>query len=123
MSPSPSRKLVVKVTCGADDPERANQAFTVAAAACASGAAVSLWLTGEAVRLGVPDAPPLGLEHATPVADLLAVVLAAGEVTACSQCVVRRGLGEADLLPGVRVAGAAVFAEEILADSAQAIVY
>ncbi|SFJ05809.1 DsrE family protein [Nocardioides psychrotolerans] len=125
MSRSPARKLVVKVTCGTDDPERANQAFTVAAAACASGVAVSLWLTGEAVFLGVPGAPSLGLEHATPVADLLAVVLAAeaGEVTACSQCVVRRGLGQADLLPGVRVAGAAVFAEEILMPDVQAIVY
>jgi len=118
-----SRSLVVKVTCGTDDPERSNQAFTVAAAACAAGASVSLWLTGSAVLLGVPDAPVLGLEHATPVADLLAVVLAAGQVTACSQCAVRRGLTEADLLPGVRIAGAAVFAEEILASDVQAIVY
>lgn len=118
-----SRSLVVKVTCGAEDPERANQAFTVAAAAVAAGASVSLWLTGSAVLLGTPGAPPLGLAHATPVADLLAVVLGAGEVTACSQCVVRRGLGEADLLPGVRIAGAAVFAEEILAPDVQAIVY
>ena len=28
-----ANRLVVKVTCGTDDPERANQAFTVAAAA------------------------------------------------------------------------------------------
>ena len=34
------RSLVVKVTCGAEDPERLNQGFTVAAAAAASGAAV-----------------------------------------------------------------------------------
>ncbi len=43
-----ARSLVIKVTAGADDPERCNQAFTVAAAAVASGVPVSLWLTGEA---------------------------------------------------------------------------
>lgn len=117
------RPLVVKVTCGADDPERANQALTVAAAACAAGAVVSLWLTGEGVRLGVPGGADLGLDHATPAADLLAVVLAAGRVTVCSQCAVRRGLGEADLVAGARIAGAAVFTEEILASDVQAIVY
>ena len=48
------RDLVVKVTCGADDPERANQAFVVASAAVASGARVSLWLAGEAAWYAVP---------------------------------------------------------------------
>lgn len=118
------RPLVVKVTCGADDAERANQGFTVAAAAVASGASVSLWLTGDAAFLAVPGrAGELTLPHATPVADLLAVVLAAGAVTVCSQCAVRRGLTQDDLLEGVRIAGAAAFAEEILGDGVQAIVY
>ena len=48
------RPLVVKVTAGADDPERCNQGVTVAATAVAAGADVSLWLTGEAAWLGVP---------------------------------------------------------------------
>src|SRR4051812_36526976 len=43
----PSR-LVVKVTCGAEAAERCAQGFTVASVALASGASVSLWLTGEA---------------------------------------------------------------------------
>lgn len=119
-----SRSLVVKVTCGSDDPERSNQGFTVAAAAAASGASVSLWLTGEAVWLAGPRrAEGLSLPHATPVTDLLAVVLTAGTVTACSQCVVRRGLTQEDFAPGVRIAGAGVFAEEILFPDVQAIVY
>ena len=42
----PERSLVIKVTAGKDDPERCNQAFTVAGAAVASGVRVSLWLTG-----------------------------------------------------------------------------
>ena len=41
-----ARTLVIKATAGKDDPERCNQAFTVAAAAVASGVPVSLWLTG-----------------------------------------------------------------------------
>jgi predicted peroxiredoxin len=119
-----ARSLAVKVTCGAEDPERCNQAFTVAAAAAASGAEVSLWLTGEAAWFGVPGrAENFHLLLATPLVDLLAAVLAAGQVTVCSQCAARREITEADLLPGVRIAGAAVFAEEILQPNVQALVY
>ena len=119
-----SRPLVVKVTCGSDDPERCNQGFTVAATALNSGAKVSLWLTGEAAWFGVPGrAEAFSLPHAAPLADLLAHVLAEGTVTVCTQCAVRREIDEADLIPGVRIAGAAVFAEEILRPDAQAIVY
>ena len=45
-------------------------------------------------------------------AGRLAAVLADGSVTVCSQCAVRREIGEGDVIPGLRVAGAAVFAEE-----------
>lgn len=118
------RPLVVKVTCAAEAPERANQAFTVAAAAVAAGADVSLWLTGDAAWWAVPGrGPDLGLEHATPVADLLEVVLAGGRVTLCTQCAARRGITAEDVHDGVRVAGAALFAEEALAEGAQALVY
>ena len=50
----PSHALVVKITSGTEDPERCNQALTVAAAAVASGLEVSLWLTGEAAWLSLP---------------------------------------------------------------------
>ena len=49
-------RLLVKVTCGTDDPERSNQAFTVASAAVAAGAGVSLWLTGEAAWFASAEA-------------------------------------------------------------------
>lgn len=118
------RSLAVKVTCGADDAERCNQGFTVAAAALASGADVSLWLTGEAAWFGVPGrAEEFELPKATPLAELLAAVLAAGRVTVCTQCAGRRGITEDDVIPGVRIAGAAVFAEEILRPDTQALVY
>jgi predicted peroxiredoxin len=119
-----ARTLVVKVTCGADDAERCNQAFTVAAAAAAAGAEVSLWLTGEAAWFGLPGrAEEFSLELASPLDQLLAAVLTSGTITACSQCAARRGISEDDLRDGVTIAGAAVFAEQVLADGVQALVY
>ena len=119
-----SRSLVVKVTAGQDDPERCNQAFTVAATAAASGVPVSLWLTGEAAWFALPGrGADVVLPHEMPLGDLLAGILAAGTVTVCSQCAARRGIGEQDLLAGVRIAGATTFVAEALADGAQALVY
>ena len=63
---APSRRLVVKVTAGAEAPERLSQAVTVAATAVASGVPVSLWLTGEASWLAVPGrAEEITLPRAT----------------------------------------------------------
>jgi len=115
---------VIKVTAGQDEPERCNQAFTVAATAIASGVQVSLWLTGEAAWFALPGrADGFALPHAAPLADLLASVLAAGTVTVCSQCAARRDIAAADVIDGVRIAGAATFVAEIVADDVQALVY
>ena len=119
-----ARGLVVKVTAGADEPERCNQGFTVAAAGVAAGAEVSLWLTGDAAWFGVPGrAEAFVLDLATPLADLLAVVLGGGRVTVCTQCAQRRGIVQADLLGGVLIAGAPAFVEEALDEGTQALVY
>lgn len=119
-----ARSLVIKATSGEDGMERCNQAFTVAAAGVASGLAVSLWLTGEAAWYGLPGrAKDFELPHATPLQDLLEVVLASGQVTVCTQCAARRDIGPGDLIPGVRIAGAPTFVEEISAEGAQALVY
>lgn len=117
-----SRTLVVKATAGADAPERCAQALTVSATAVASGVPVSLWLTGEASWLAVPG-HTVELAHSAPVTDLRDAVLTGGRLTLCTQCALRRGLGEADVLPGVRIAGAAVFLSEVMADGVQALVY
>jgi len=118
------RELVIKCTTGAETPERANQAFTVAAAGVAAGATVSLWLTGEAAWFAVPGrAEAFELELATPLAELRDMVLAGGSVTVCSQCAQRRGIIAADLVEGANIAGAAVFAEKVLGDGVQALVY
>jgi len=120
-----SRTLVIKCTTGADEnAERCAQAFTVAAAAVSSGVSVSLWLTGDAVWLAVPGrAEEFVLEGSAPLHTLRDAVLALGTLTVCTQCAQRRGLELADLVDGVRIAGAPSFTEEVIADGAQALVY
>ncbi|MET0422452.1 MAG: DsrE family protein [Actinoplanes sp.] len=119
-----ARLLVVKTTAGADAPERCSQAFTVAGTAVASGVDVSFWLTGESAWFALPGrAAEFALPHAAPLPDLLDALLAAGRVTLCTQCAARRDIGPDDVLAGIRIAGAAVFVEEIMSDGAQAIVY
>lgn len=118
------RPLVVKLTAGADEPERCSQAFTVAATAVSAGATVSLWLTGESVWLALPGrAAQFTLEKAAPLQDLLEAVLLGGSVTVCTQCADRRSIVPDDLMTGVRVAGAATYVAEILRPEAQAVVY
>jgi predicted peroxiredoxin len=119
-----TRPLIVKCTAGADEPERSAQAFTVAATAAASGARVSLWLTGEAAWFGTPGrAESFVLPHSAPLADLRDTVIELGTLTVCTQCAQRRDIGESDLLPGVRIAGSATYVDEILRPDAQAVVY
>ncbi len=119
-----AKKLVIKVTAGADAPERCSQAFTVAAVGVASGAEVSLWLTGESAWFALPGrASAFELPHSAPLEDLLAAVLESGTVTLCTQCAARRDIKENDLRPGDPYAGAQVFVQEVLADGAQALVY
>jgi predicted peroxiredoxin len=119
-----ARLLVVKTTAGADAPERCSQAFTVASTAAASGVDVSFWLTGESAWFALPGkAAEFELPHAASLTDLLALLIDAGRVTLCTQCAARREITPADVLPGIRIAGAAVFVEEIMTDGAQALVY
>lgn len=119
-----ARSLVVKITCGTEAAERANQGWTVAVMGLAAGADVTVWLTGEATWFAVADRQPdLALPHATDVAELVETVRSGGTVFVCSQCASRRELTEDQLLSGVRIAGAAGFVESVLADGVQALVY
>ncbi|QGN58931.1 DsrE family protein [Nostocoides sp. HKS02] len=122
--PDQRARLVVKVTCGVEAPERLNQALSVAATALAAGVEVSLWLTGEATWVAVPGrAGDLDLPYAAPLADLLDALLAEGRVTVCGQCAARRELTEADLVGGAEIRGAAAFVEEVMAEGARSLVY
>lgn len=119
-----ANRLVIKVTAGADAPERCSQAFTVAAVAVASGVEVSLWLTGESAWFALPGrAAEFDLPHSAPLPELIEAVLAGGALTVCTQCAARRGIEETDVIPGVRIAGSQVFVSEIMPDGVQALVY
>jgi predicted peroxiredoxin len=116
--------LLIKITCGAEALERANQAWTVAAMGVAAGAGVSVWLTGEAVWFAVPGRQPdLELQYAAPVADLIETVRLGGSITVCTQCAARRELLVADLVESATIQGAASFVEAALADNVQGLVY
>lgn len=122
--PDQRARLVVKVTCGVEAPERLNQALTVAATALAAGVEVSLWLTGEATWVAVPGrAEDLDLPYAAPLADLRDALLAEGRLTVCGQCAARRELTEADLIVGAQIRGAAAFVEEVMAEGTRSLVY
>lgn len=124
MTPEGSVRLLVKITAGAEDPERCAQAFTVAAAAVASGIDVSLWLTGESAWFALPGrAEAFELAGSAPLDALLATILEAGTVTLCIQCAERRGITADDCLPGVTIKGATAFVEEAVTPSTQALVY
>ena len=123
-SADPVAKLVVKVMAGSDDPERCAQAFTVTSTALASGAEVSLWLTGEAAWFALPGkCEEFELPHSAKLADLRDAILAGGKITLCTQCAVRRGINDGDQISGIVIAGAASFVEEILQPNVQALVY
>lgn len=116
------RSLVVK--CTTTEPEPCSQAFTVTATALAAGAPASLWLTGDATFLATPGrAEAFALPFAPPLDELRDAILAEGSLTVCVQCAKRRGIEADDLLPGVRLAGAATFVDEVLREGAQALVY
>jgi predicted peroxiredoxin len=119
-----SRSLLIKITCGAEAAERANQAWTVAAMGVAAGASVSVWLTGEAVWFAVRGRQPdLELPYATPVNELIETVRLGGAITVCTQCAARRELVVEDLIQSAMIQGAASFVEAALADNVQALVY
>jgi len=119
-----ARALLIKITCGAEAAERANQAWTVAAMGVTAGASVSVWLTGEAVWFAVPGRQPdLELPYATPVAELIEAVRLGGSITVCTQCAARRELVVQDLVESATIQGAASFVEAALTDNVQALVY
>lgn len=117
--------LIVKVSLPLTEAERIGQALAVAAAGVAGGHRVSLWLAGESVRLGVPGGTDalVPLPESAPPGELLAILLADATVTACAPCAARRALTADDLLPGVRLAGAAALVAEVMSEGARALVY
>jgi predicted peroxiredoxin len=113
------RRLIVQLTT--DDPETVATALTVGMTAAAAGAEVGVWLSGPATAFALVDGSPgTTLEYAPDPEQALAAVTS---VSVCSQCAARRGLTEADLRPGARIAGATTLVEQLLAEGTQALTY
>lgn len=119
-----TQRLVVKIATGAADLERFSQGLMVATTAAMSGVPTSLWLAGEATWLAVPErSAEFDLPDLPNASEQLAELLGVGTVKVCARCAARRNLVEADLAPGVTIAGAASFVAEATTDATQALVY
>jgi predicted peroxiredoxin len=103
-----SQKVVVNLATGLEDAERVTVAFLVAGAALEKGKQVAMFLTKEAVRLGLPGyAEAVACEGCPPVSRLCEQYAeGGGEFLVCPICFNARKLDESALLANARLAGA-----------------
>jgi predicted peroxiredoxin len=101
-------KAVINLTTGHEDADKVTVAFLVATAALTKGKRVAMFLTKEAVRLGLPGyADAIESAGAPPVQRLFEQYREdGGELLVCPICFQARGLDEETLLPNARLAGA-----------------
>jgi predicted peroxiredoxin len=101
-------KVVVNLATGLEDPERVTVALLVGGAAAKQGKQVVMFLTKEAVRLGLPGmATGVACDGCPGVATLFEQFAAdGGQLFVCPICFQARKLDEQDLVPNARLAGA-----------------
>jgi predicted peroxiredoxin len=101
-------KVVVNLATGLEDAERVTVAFLVATAALEQGKRVTMFLTKEAVRLGLPGyADAVACDGCPPLARLYAQYAeGGGELLVCPICFNSRKLDEARLVANARLGGA-----------------
>ena len=105
---SDNGKVVINLATGHEDADKVTIAFLVATAALGKGRDVVMFLTKEAVRLGLPGyADAVESAGAPPVARLFAQYAeGGGQLFVCPICFTGRKLDESDLLVNARLAGA-----------------
>ena len=103
-----SNKVVINLATGLEDAERVTVAFLVGGAAVAQGKQVAMFLTKEAVRLGLPGhADAVACDGCPPLARLFEQYTeAGGELLVCPICFTARKLEEDQLVANARLAGA-----------------
>ncbi len=101
-------KVVVNLATGLEDAERVTVAFLVGGAALEQGKRVAMFLTKEAVRLGVPGyADAVACEGCPPLSRLFQQYAdGGGELLVCPICFNARKLDESQLVGNARLAGA-----------------
>ena len=101
-------KVLINLATGMEDGERVLIAFLVATAAQAQDKDVVVWVTKDAVRLGLPGQMSGVVCKGCPPLERLAEQFAeaGGELWLCPICVDARDLGDAAKVPNAKVAGA-----------------
>ena len=101
-------KVVINLATGLEDAERVTVAFLVGGAAASSGRDVTMFLTKEAVRLGLPGtADAVACDGCPPLARLFEQFAeAGGQLFVCPVCFQARKLDDAELVANATVAGA-----------------
>jgi predicted peroxiredoxin len=120
-----SEKVMVNLATGLEDPERVTVAFLVGSAAVAQGKTVAMFLTKEAVRLGLPGhATAVACEGCPPLGRLFEQYAdGGGELLVCPICFNARELDEAALVANARIAGATPMLDWIGTDAASVFSY
>jgi predicted peroxiredoxin len=103
-----NNKVVINLATGLEDAERVTVAFLVGGAALEQGKQVAMFLTKEAIRLGLPgEAEAVACEGCPPLPRLFQQFAdGGGELLVCPICFNARKLDEAALVPNARLAGA-----------------
>src|SRR5437762_7195664 len=103
-----SEKVVINLATGLEDTERVTVAFLVGGAALEQGKQVAMFLTKEAVRLGLPGyAEGVACDGCPPLPRLVEQYTeGGGELLVCPICFKARQLDDSRLVPNARLAGA-----------------
>ena len=101
-------KVMINLATGLEDAERVLIAFLVGGAALEQGKQVAMFLTKDAVRLGLPgEAEGIACEGCPPLERLFQQFAdGGGELLVCPICLTARKLDDSELVPNARVAGA-----------------
>jgi predicted peroxiredoxin len=103
-----NKKVLINLATGLEDPERVTVAFLVGGAALQRGDSVAMFLTKEAVRLGLPGhAEAVACDGCPPLGRLFEqYVEGGGELLVCPICFTARKLSEDSLVANAKLAGA-----------------
>ena len=103
-----NEKVVINLATGLEDTERVTVAFIVAGAALERVKRVAMFLTKEAVRLGLPGyAEAVACDGCPPLSKLFQQFTeGGGELLVCPICFNARKLDEGSLITNARLAGA-----------------
>lgn len=103
-----SAKVVINLATGLEDPERVTVAFLVGTAAIEQGRTVTMFLTKEAVRLGLPGyGEAVACEGCPPLAKLVRQYAdGGGELLVCPICFNARKLEQSALDANAKLGGA-----------------